>query len=405
MKRHATNIRLACMLALLFWSAGLRANTVDPFPDVNPNNFYGNMSVTLKVMKNGEALQDVIVAAYSGGQIRGKGSPSNPAIPGLTYLTVWGIESGENIDFRLYVKDEGRIYVKNNMLNYSFNGIIGSTGTPYELEITYGCVSVLQMGGTDREIAIDGDMLEDNMLTSDITAQKVSYKRTFTTPYATICLPFDVSQADAAVAGTFYEFSRINEYDEVVMTEVANGLTANTPYIVKPASTSDEVSFSHTGNVTFPLTATPETTDNNNPSNWSFKGAWTVQTFQGTPAGKAIYFFAAAAQTGISPGDFVQMNTESVYTKAAPFRAYLEYTGNGNLSFPQHAPSRGTVVDNLPKSMKVIIENRDGSSYEIGTITEGNDAWYFIDGRRIGGRPAVPGLYIKNGHKVLIKED
>lgn len=402
------NKLLASGLALLLWSVSLWADNIDPFPNVDPYAYYGNMIMTVKVTKGGEALQNVVVAVYSGDEIRSKGTPASLTKPGVVYLTVFGNRSGEKLYYRVFNESDGLIYQIDEGLKYKFNGMKGSPKTPYELalddaDLSYGCITVSGKN-TDVEVLIDGDKLEDNTLTSAITAKKVTYKRTFTTPYATICLPFDVSSVDAASAGRFFKFSGINENYEVVMTEETGGLTANTPYIVEPVSLDEEVLFVHNGDLEFPLTATPETTDNGNPSNWAFKGSWNIRNFLGTPSDKAVYFFASSQLGSISPGDFVRVKTSSDKVKAAPFRAYLEYTGSGRLSM--RASSRdGGSADNLPKSMKVIIVSTGGTVTQIGTVyLEAEDVWFGLDGTRLEGRPTEKGIYINNGHKVMIKD-
>ena len=407
MKIKSLNKLLATGLPLLFWSASLWADNTDPFPDVDPYAFYGNMIMTVKVTKGGEALQSVVVAVYCGDEIRSKGTPTSPSKPGVVYLTVYGNRSGEQLTFRVFDTSDGLTYQVNNGLKYKYNGTKGSPSLPYELaiddaDIVYGCITV-SCKNAENEVLIDGDKLEDNTLTSAITAKKVTYKRTFTTPYATICLPFAVSQADAAAAGKFYKFSGINENYEVVMTEETIGLTANTPYIVEPVSLDDEVLFVYNGDLEFPLTATPETTDNGNPSNWAFKGSWNIRNFLDTPKGKAVYFFASSQLGSISPGDFVRVKTTSEKVKAAPFRAYLEYNGTGKLSM--NAQSRdGASADNLPNSMKVIIVSSGGTPTQIGTLyLDGEDLWFGLDGSRLEGRPSENGIYINNGRKVIIK--
>lgn len=378
----------------------------DPFPKLNPRKFYGSMNITLRVTADGEPMQDIIIGAFCGDQIRGKNVTADLAHPGIVYLTVYGNKTGDKLSFKVCRGSDEHIFEIDNGLVYTFNGILGSLDSPYELDLTTGCVSVTQKNGSDYEVTIDGDVLEDNKITKSFTAKKITYKRTFTTAYATICLPFDVSSVDAAAAGRFYRFSGINDKYEVVMTEVTTGLTANTPYIVKPASTSNEVSFSYSGNVSFPLAGTPETKDGSSASAWSFKGTWTEKSFQGTPSGTAIYFFAAAQQGSVSPGDFVKVSTESVNTKALPFRAYLEYHGSGSLSMSQNAPGRDTSnIGTLPQSMKVIIAGNDGSITEIGTISIVNDDfWYNLEGRKLEGKPTSDGIYINNGRKVIIKD-
>ena len=400
---------LVSVLALLFWSADLCANDSDPFPEVNPYAYYGNMSVTVKAVKGGEVLQNVVVAVYCGDELRSKGVPTSSSKPGVVYLTVYGNRSGEQLTFRVFDTSDGMTYQINEVLKYKFNGTKGSPRSPYELviddaDILYGCITVSGKN-EDLEVLIDGNKLENNILTTPVSAHKVTYKRTFTTPYATICLPFDVNASDAAAAGRFYKFSGINENYEVEMVEETLGLTANTPYIVQPASMDDEVLFVYNGEIDFPLAATPETTDSNEHSNWAFKGSWNEKRFKGTPANKAIYFFAASQQGNVSPGDFVKVNTEGENTRAISFRAYLEYNGDGNLSMSQNAPRRtSSRTTTLPKSMRVIIVNRDGPITEIGTVFVGdNDIWYNLDGRKIEGQPETEGLFIHNGRKVLIK--
>lgn len=407
MKFRFLNKLLATGLALLFWSVSLWADNADPFPEVNPYAYYGNMAMTVKVTKGGQILNDVIVAVYSGDEIRSKGVPTNSLKPGVVYLTVYGKRSGEKLYYRVYNASDGLTYQKEADFTYKFNGIKGTPSSPCELNIddadlSYGCITVSSKNQT-MEVLIDGDKLENNTLTSAITAGKVTYKRTFTTPYATICLPFAVGAVDAAAAGRFYKFSGINENYEVVMTEETNGLTANTPYIVEPVSMDDEVLFVYNGDMEFPLASTPETTDNGNPSNWAFKGSWNIRNFLDTPKGKAVYFFASSQLGSISPGDFVRVKTSSDKVKAAPFRAYLEYTGNGNLSM--RASSRdGGQADELPNSMKVIIVSSEGTPTQIGTLYfDGDDVWFGLDGSRLEGRPAEKGIYINNGRKVIIK--
>ena len=408
MKIKPLNKLLATGLALLFWSVSLWADNKDPFPDVDPYAFYGNMIMTVKVTKGGEALQSVVVAVYCGDEIRSKGTPTSPSKPGVVYLTVYGNRSGEQLRFRVFDTSDGLTYQVNNGLKYKYNGTKGSPSSPYELaiddaDIVYGCITV-SCNNAEKEVLIDGDRLVDNTLATTITARKVTYKRTFTTPYATICLPFAVSQADAAAAGSFYRFSGINENYEVVMTEETTGLTANTPYIVEPIRLDEEVLFVYNGNLEFPLASTPQTTDSGNPSNWVFKGSWNMRNFLNTSVGKAVYFFASSQLGSISPGDFVRVKTSSDKVKAAPFRAYLEYTGNGNLSMRGQSRD-GDSADNLPKSMKVIIVSSGGTSTQIGTLyLEGEDVWFGLNGSRLEGRPTEKGIYINNGHKVIIKD-
>lgn len=280
-------------------------------------------------------------------------------------------------------------------------------GTKHKIN---GCIT-LEGKESDYEVTIDGDKLEDNTLTTgNIPAKKVTYKRTFNTPYATVCLPFAVDQGTADAAGEFYQFTSVNESYEVVMTKVTEGgLLANTAYIVKPKSQTDEVQFIYENDatpITFPLTAECSTPTAATESDWHFKGAWTVTTFESIAEGTAIYFFAYSSQGGISPGDFVKTNTASANTKCAPFRAYLEYTGDGDLTGTTGGARRMTrTINALPERMKVVIAESNGTTTEIGTISveRENNSWFSIDGRKLNGESVKKGLYINNGKKLVIK--
>jgi hypothetical protein len=37
------------------------------------------------------------------------------------------------------------------------------------------------------------------------------------------------------------------------------------------------------------------------------------------------------------------------------------------------------------------------------TLSQGEGAWYSIDGRKLDGKPTVPGIYVNNGNKIIIK--
>jgi len=56
---------------------------------------------------------------------------------------------------------------------------------------------------------------------------------------------------------------------------------------------------------------------------------------------------------------------------------------------------------NIVKDFSVSVEAASG----IHTVTEpGAPAmWYTVDGIRLGAKPTTPGVYIKNGQKVVVK--
>ena len=238
----------------------------------------------------------------------------------------------------------------------------------------------------------------------------VMFIRTFTAGIAsTVCLPFAVSAEQATAAGKFYTFAGVDmSGSDWVMTMqetdpsnlVSGELEANTPYLFMP-KTDGEVTFSSTiANV-----ASSYAADNVTKDGWTYKG--TYETIEWTSDPGNIYGFASGQAYGntgdqTEAGKFIRVRTGGI----RPFRAYLEYSVTGNA----RALNRAAADDGLPEKMTVRLIGSDGQTTAIGTLdtrtgeaTFDGDAWYTLDGRRLTGKPAVKGLYIKNGKKIIVK--
>ncbi len=261
----------------------------------------------------------------------------------------------------------------------------------------YGCISVTQKDAdaTNYEVTINGSSVEDIVNCPEFTAQKVTYTRTFTTPKATIVLPFDVSQTDAAAAGTFYKFYDVSSEFHVQMQEVTDGLKAGVPYIVVPKNTTDPVTFETTTSVAFPLTEPSEFTGNS--TKWTFNGRYSTKIFNTLDANELVYFFAANEQDNAKLGDFVKV-AASETTRILPFRAYIRCANKTALT-------RGNgVTRGFPTTLPVYAISNDGNeTTQIGTISieMDDDDWYSLDGRKLSGKPNKKGLYIHKGKIVL----
>ena len=125
---------IAALALFLVGSTSLRAQ--DPFPDINIYDYYGNMSMSVKVFEDGEPLvQDVFVAVYVDQALRGKGSPLRDDVshPGVIYLTVYGDTSGGKISFKIHA--HGNTTEVDPGLTYTVNGLLGSPKNPYAINI------------------------------------------------------------------------------------------------------------------------------------------------------------------------------------------------------------------------------------------------------------------------------
>lgn len=127
--------------------------------------------------------------------------------------------------------------------------------------------------------------------------------------------------------------------------------------------------------------ATPEITDGTRNSNKLLvsEGGETVEAAQ-------IYMFYL--------GEFV-------LTKAGTLGTGKFYLYNPN--YPA-TPSEGQGDPQSRTTLEFVIEE-DATEINdvISKMEDIRDDWYTIDGRKLSGKPTKPGLYIKNGHKTIIK--
>ena len=239
------------------------------------------------------------------------------------------------------------------------------------------------------------------------SGDKVVFRREFTVDKAsTVCLPFGIDATQAAAAGKFYTFVGVDKSGanwEVIMQEtptsnlVSGDLSANTPYLFKPAATGP-VLFHGPANYDATNLTTTDT------EGWEFTGTYTDQTW---PDGQThLYGFAAA---NFEKSDGTLLNDVGAFRRfdyghIYPFRCYL--------MAPGYTPARGVskAGSQLPESMKVRLVSASGEATAIGTlntrtgeVTFDGDAWYSLDGRRLSAKPTKSGLYINNGKTVVVK--
>ena len=130
--------RLYSLLALLLvGSAGLRAQSSDPFPDVESHKYENNMIIRGQVRQNGVALgNDAVVAVYCGDEIRGKDRPfSDKNHTNIFQFVVHGDgnTNGDPLIFKVYTG--GKIIEVDQGLTYQNNGEIGSYDNYYYIDL------------------------------------------------------------------------------------------------------------------------------------------------------------------------------------------------------------------------------------------------------------------------------
>ena len=218
----------------------------------------------------------------------------------------------------------------------------------------------------------------------------------------TICMPFNVPQAQADNVGKFYMFTglKTGTSDVIQMTQVtAGGLQANTAYIFEPKSGYNEdpnYSGIQFGNVVIANSLTPVVES----GTIQFIGTYDEKVWNtGDSDLGQVYGFAISGyeSEGFTAGQFVKLGAGA---SAAPFRAYLKYTGGSLLG----ASARTRGLSGLPDVLKIEWISSNGATTGINNIEiSPKDEWYNIMGHKLNYRPVTKGIYIHNGKKVIIR--
>ncbi len=289
-----------------------------------------------------------------------------------------------------------------SLIGYAFTATVtdrgnGSTkklnslqGTSFKIQ-PYGSIDIdlyvyESPGITLQDAADNSELIEANegIAASSIVLQgHTLYKDG---AWNTLCLPFDVGN----FTGTPLEGATVMSlnttknsgtgFDEEtgVLTlnfTDATSIAAGKPYIVKWATTGQEISNPVFDHVTIssikPLTVTSK------DEKVSFMGTYDYISFD-TDDRSILYM--GAENTLYWPKSGASIGA---------FRAYFQLT------------------DPNVNASAIVLNFGDGETTGIGSIDNGelrieNDDWYSLDGRRLNAKPTQRGIYIHNGKKVLV---
>jgi len=220
----------------------------------------------------------------------------------------------------------------------------------------------------NMEMADDAPYFE---MAQDFTALNVKQNRDysdFVDKNCTVYLPFAIDEETAATLGTFYE---LKGYDgTTVVMESVKETKANTPYMFKPKAADTKVAAKMVK-----VEATPAAA----PVAGSIKFVGTYKQKDIVSDGSTQYYCFMA--DGVEAGKFVHVITNPVTMN--PYRAYMVVEGAAT------ARELDLVIDGVSTGIK---------NMKVGTD---DNVYYDLQGRRV--LYPTKGLYIVNGHKVIIK--
>lgn len=129
----------------------------------------------------------------------------------------------------------------------------------------------------------------------------------------------------------------------------------------------------------------------------------------------AIFFLMGAPVVADENGDFFLDNTKKECMSMPPAivtaKEGEEFTITGVLAADGLDVGRYTLL--IANPAEFLITGHDFEVVESGTdgidapalqeVAQDSDVWYDLQGRRYKGKPSVPGIYVNNGKKVLLK--
>lgn len=247
-------------------------------------------------------------------------------------------------------------------------------------------------GRTQRWVNINDNKVETTAITGDLaiasltlddakgyeceaeyTANAVSYGRTMTNQWGTLCLPFEI-KSDQYATCKFYELKEVKE-TEIVLTEVTGNIPAGTPVLVRRTTESTDISLNATDAA---VTTAPAASSTAN--GFSLVGRFTASG--ALPQDSYI----------ISNNKFWRVSdltSDVTDVKVGPFRAYLQSSGVQNV-----------------RMMSLSIGDDDTTAIDVlNAADEGEAEIYDLNGHRLQGLQKGMNI-VKRGNKttkVIIK--
>lgn len=199
----------------------------------------------------------------------------------------------------------------------------------------------------------------------------------------TICLPFDVSAAQAkSVFGADVRIAALNVESKgntlMFDNKTAEGIKAAVPYLIMPSEVKADDKYEFYNVSIKPENVTPATTVSTS-NGFAFKGIYNkVDITQDINNSKSYAAFLGANNT--------LFKAKSGSTTKG-FRAYFAIPNSTATS-----------------ALRVVVDGNATSIKNINCgVVENDDAVYNLQGQRVDARSLMPGLYIKAGKKFVVR--
>lgn len=231
---------------------------------------------------------------------------------------------------------------------------------------------------TTGDLAIESLTLDDAVgyeCEAEYTANDVSYSRTMSNEWGTLCLPFEI-KSDQEATCKFYELKEVKE-TEIVLTEMTGNIPAGTPVLVRRNAEGTNISLNAT-NAAITVAPAAGSTENGH----SLVGRFTASG----ALPKDSYIISNNKFWRVSD---LTSKEDVTDVKVGPFRAYLQSSG----------------VQNVRMMSLSIGDDTTGIVETLNDFTDGDAEFYDLNGKRQTDLQRGVNIVKRNGKttKVIIK--
>ena len=242
------------------------------------------------------------------------------------------------------------------------NDIVGATGSPLTIK---------------APIVLDDN--KDLSIIENCNASNISYSRTLTSEWGSLCLPIDID-LDHNADFTAYSLNRLSD-DMVELTKLFGTLAANTPVIIRRKINADNLNVSASGTITANLSSS------DSPSHeLKLIGTYCKKIFTSADTD----CFVLKGDKLMNPAKVLELSlAKTVGIK--PYRAYMTFADS--------------VEGSSAKAYSLCIDSETTDIDIIHDISTDNAEYYDLSGRRVGNLQKGINIVKRGGKtiKVIVK--
>ena len=237
------------------------------------------------------------------------------------------------------------------------NDIVGATGSPLTIK---------------APIVLDDN--KDLSIIENCNASNISYSRTLTSEWGSLCLPIDID-LDHNADFTAYSLNRLSD-DMVELTELSGTLAANTPVIIRRKINAEKLNVSASGTITANLSSS------DSPSHeLKLIGTYCKKIFTSADTD----CFVLKGDKLMNPAKVLELSlAKTVGIK--PYRAYMTFADG--------------VKGSSAKAYSLCIDSETTDIDILHDISTDNAEYYDLSGRRVGNLQKGINI-VKRGGKTI----